>query len=168
MDVRSAVRGSARVIGLVAIGLGLVATGPVAAQSPDASASPMTPPASPMASVAPGLPIAVTLADFSVSPDPIEVAGLTVTLDVTNEGITPHNLAIRDASGTLLGTTETLSQGGQQPLTLTLPAPGTYITFCTLPGHESLGLVGELIVTADVAASPGASVSPIPSVSPAP
>lgn len=168
MDARTAVRGSARVLGLVAIGLGLVAMGPVAAQSPDESASPMTPTASPLASIVPGSTVEVTLADFSVSPDPIEVTGLTLTLDVTNEGITPHNLAIRDASGTLLGVTETLSQGGVQQLSLTVPSAGTYITFCTLPGHESLGLVGELIVSADAAASPGASDAPPPSASPAP
>ena len=141
IGARNAVRGSARVIGLAAIGLSLVAAGPVAAQSPSPPAS-MSQPGSALA----GPTVAVTLADFSVSPNPIEVAGLTLTLDVTNAGITPHNLTIRDEAGTVLGFTETMSQGGEQPLTLTLPGPGTYITFCSLPGHESLGLKGVLIV----------------------
>lgn len=165
--VRDAISGSARVIGLTVIGLSLIAVGPVAAQSPAASPASMATPV-PMASAMPGAAVAVTLADFSVSPNPIEVTGLTVTLDVTNAGITPHNLTIRDAAGTVLGYTETMSQGGEQPLTLTLPGPGTYITFCSLPGHESLGLKGELIVIADAPASPGSSPAPSSSASPVP
>jgi uncharacterized cupredoxin-like copper-binding protein len=119
-----------------------------------------------MASLVPGTsPVAVipvTLADFTVTPADLVVAGSTVSFDVVNDGPTPHNLAIRDAAGTLLGTTRDLSQGETETLTVTLPGPGDYITFCTLPGHESLGLKGTLTVTDGtmVGPSPAASMTP--------
>lgn len=94
----------------------------------------------------PSAAIPVTLADFTVTPDVIETTGTSISFQVVNEGPTPHNLAIRDASGTVLGVTSDLSTGDTEQLTITVPGPGTYITFCTLPGHESLGLKGELIV----------------------
>jgi plastocyanin len=93
-----------------------------------------------------GAAIPVTLADFTVAPGVIETTGATITFAVVNEGPTPHNLAVRDAAGTTLGVTSDLSSGVTEQLTITLPGPGTYVTFCTLPGHESLGLKGELIV----------------------
>lgn len=127
--------------------------------------------ASPMASGLPGSPvpaasavavIPVTLADFTVTPADLQATGTTVSFDVVNDGPTPHNLAIRDAAGTLLGTTPDLRQGERATLTLTLPAAGDYVTFCTLPGHESLGLKGTLTVTDGPASSP----MPVPSASP--
>jgi plastocyanin len=121
---------------------------------------------SPVASLAPDDPpaaaIPVTLADFTVTPTDLVVAGTTVAFDVVNDGPTPHNLAIRDAAGTLLGTTRDLSQGETETLTVILPGPGDYITFCSLPGHESLGLKGTLTVTdgSMVGSSPAASMTP--------
>ena len=155
--------------GLAALALLAASTAaPVGAQDPSpslavASGAPMSPaPASPAAT---GDTIAVTLADFMVTPMVIDATGPTVTFDVRNDGPTPHNFTVRDASGTVLGGTSTLSTGGTAQLTLTFPGPGTYITFCTLPGHESLGLKGELVVTdgpagpvaSPTTASPGAS-----------
>ena len=114
------------------------------------------------------MPIAVTLADFTVTPNPIQAVGLTVTFDVANQGPTPHNLTIRDQAGTVLGGTDNLSTGETVVLTVTVPGPGTYITFCSLPGHESLGLVGELIVTeAAPPGSPGVTPLASPAASPA-
>ena len=117
----------------------------------------MLPAASPAAA------IPVTLADFTVTPADLVVSGTAVSFDVVNQGPTPHNLAIRDAAGTLLGMTPDLSQGERAMLAVTLPGPGDYITFCTLPGHESLGLKGTLTVTGMPvisSPSPGASIAP--------
>jgi plastocyanin len=118
---------------------------------------------SPAASMAPGASaiatVPVTLADFTVTPGDIQVQGTTVSFGVVNDGPTPHNLTIRDDAGTVLGATPDLSQGEHATLTLTLPAAGTYITFCSLPGHESLGLKGTLVVTTGaVGSSPPAPV----------
>jgi uncharacterized cupredoxin-like copper-binding protein len=100
------------------------------------------------ASMAPaGAPIAITLADFMITPATIDAVGPTVTFDVSNQGPTPHNFTIRDSAGNILGATPNLSTGQSQPLMVTFPGPGTYIVFCSLPGHETLGVKGTLIVT---------------------
>jgi plastocyanin len=141
--------------------------GPVAAQDGSMAPAPSsaTVPASAVPSVVPeGAAIPVTLMDFHLDPPVIEAAGTTLTFDVVNRGPTPHNLTIRDASGTVLGATPDLSRGQTAQLVLTLPGPGTYVTFCSLPGHESLGVVGELIVTA-TGAQPSPSIIPLASPS---
>ncbi len=158
------VRRLASGLALVATALFAVSSG-VVAQDPSLSPS-MAPMPSPMASAAPGaspvMTIPVTLADFTVTPTDLVVSDTAVSFEVINDGPTPHNLAIRDAAGTILGTTPDLSQGERSTLTLTLPGPGDYVTFCTLPGHESLGLKGTLTVmdTATASPSPAASMTP--------
>ena len=43
-------------------------------------------------------------------------------------------------------TTRDLKRGETQTVSADI-APGTYTTFCSLPGHESLGVKGTLTVT---------------------
>ena len=64
----------------------------------------------------------------------------------------------------MLGATPGPEPGRERLLTLTLPAAGTYITFCSLPGHESLGVKGTLVV---VGTTPMGSPSASPMASPA-
>ncbi len=109
-----------------------------ATQSPVTSAAPTEAPSAALE----GTPI--TVKDFTLDPTTVMTAG-TVSLAVTNAGPTLHNVAIRDDAGTLLGTTADLREGESETLTVELPA-GTYILFCSLPGHESLGIKGTLTV----------------------
>ncbi|HEV7810525.1 MAG TPA: cupredoxin domain-containing protein [Candidatus Limnocylindrales bacterium] len=88
----------------------------------------------------------ITERDFKFDTPDVTVARSAVSLAVTNAGPTIHDLTIRDASGKVLGETEDLKAGASETLTLTLPA-GKYVIFCSLPGHESLGLKGTLTVT---------------------
>jgi uncharacterized cupredoxin-like copper-binding protein len=157
------VRRLASVPALAALAL-LALSGSAMAQdaSPMASAAPAS--SVPMASAAAAIP--VTLADFTVTPTDLVVAGTTVSFEVVNDGPTPHNLTIRDEAGTVLGATADLSQGEQATLTLTLPAAGTYITYCSLPGHESLGLKGTLTVTETDVSAPSGAPSPAASMVP--
>ena len=90
--------------------------------------------------------VMITVMDFMLSKPDITVAGPTVTFVVTNDGPTPHNVAVRDASGKVLMTTRDLKRGETQTVSADI-APGTYTTFCSLPGHESLGVKGTLTVT---------------------
>ncbi len=90
-----------------------------------------------------GTPIVVK--DFALDPTNLTVKG-TVTLAVTNEGPTIHNISIRDASGTVVGATKDLKPGESEALSVEIPA-GSYTMFCSLPGHESLGIKGALTVT---------------------
>ncbi len=92
-------------------------------------------------------PIVVNLADFMIEPTDVEVAGPTVTIEVASDGPTPHNLSVRDASGEVVMATEDLGRGDSETITAELE-PGEYVIFCSLAGHESLGMSGRLVVTA--------------------
>jgi len=88
---------------------------------------------------------AITVKDFTLDPKDVRVAG-SVSLAVTNAGPTIHNIAIRDAAGAVVGTTRDLRTGESETIAPTLKA-GTYTLFCSLPGHESLGIKGTLTVS---------------------
>ena len=90
--------------------------------------------------------IAVSVSDFMLDPADIEVTGTTVSFDVINDGPTPHNLTVRDEAGEVLMATGDLSVGESETISGELE-PGTYTIFCSLPGHESLGMTGTLTVT---------------------
>jgi plastocyanin len=84
--------------------------------------------------------------DFKLDPVDLEVSGGSVEIAVTNAGPTVHNVTIRDSAGKVLGATPDLREGESAALTATLAA-GSYTMFCSLPGHESLGIKGTLTVT---------------------
>ncbi len=83
--------------------------------------------------------------DFTLDPKGLAVTG-SVSLAVINDGPTVHNVSIRDASGTVVAATKDLAQGQSETLTVTIPG-GSYTLFCSLPGHESLGIKGSLTVS---------------------
>lgn len=95
---------------------------------------------------APSNATAVIVKDFKIEPVDIKVQGKAVSLAVTNQGPTIHNVTIRDASGTVIVASRDLKTGESETISATL-APGTYVLFCSLPGHESLGTKGTLEVT---------------------
>lgn len=110
------------------------------------SAATGTPSPIPSAPMATGNAVAVTVQDFKITPSAIRVVGDAVSLAVTNKGPTVHNVAIRDTGGTVVVTTRDLAPGESQTISAKL-APGDYVTFCSLPGHESLGTKGTLSVS---------------------
>lgn len=89
--------------------------------------------------------LTVTVSDFMIDPSDLAVDGSTVTIDVVNDGPTPHNLSVRDAEGEVLMATADLSTGETETITADLE-PGEYTIFCSLGGHESLGMSGTLTV----------------------
>jgi plastocyanin len=91
--------------------------------------------------------LAVNLMDFMIDPSELEAAGPTVTIEVTSDGPTPHNLTVRDTAGEVVMATADLSAGDAETITADL-APGDYTILCALAGHESLGMSGTLAVTA--------------------
>jgi len=110
-------------------------SGPASAASSSASA----------ASSASAEGTAVTVKDFKIDPVDIKASAGTVALAVSNAGPTIHNVAIRDASGKVLAITKDLKAGESETIAAELVA-GSYTTFCSLPGHESLGTKGTLEV----------------------
>lgn len=88
-------------------------------------------------------PVAVTLSEFAVEPGGVTVA-VGGALSVTNAGVQPHNLTVRDTD---LRTPD-LGNGGTAPLDLSPLSPGDYEVYCSIPGHAEAGMVGDLTVTA--------------------
>ena len=67
-----------------------------------------------------------------------------VTVDFTNPQAIPHDVAIEDDSGEVLGETEVVSEGSSSAEVEL--EPGTYTYFCTIPGHREAGMEGTLTV----------------------
>ena len=91
-------------------------------------------------------PTEIVVRDMTIDPGELSVPAGEIALAVTNEGPTPHNVRIRDANGDVLFGTRDLRRDESETTTGTLE-PGEYTMFCSLPGHESLGVVGTLTVT---------------------
>jgi plastocyanin len=128
---------------------GLVLLGAACAQPVGQTSVPAPTPASsatPSAAPAAADSTEVIVKDFTLDPLDVTVSGGTVSLAVTNQGPTVHNVAIRDAAGDLLGTTRDLRTGESEVITPDIAA-GSYVLFCSLPGHESLGIKGTLEVS---------------------
>jgi plastocyanin len=92
-------------------------------------------------------PSTVTLADFSINPTSLEAVSSGVVLEVANDGPTPHNLTVRNDAGEVLMATADLRRDQAETISAELPA-GEYVIFCSLAGHESLGMRGSLTITA--------------------
>lgn len=119
-------------------GTGTPATGgPATTTSPAAS--------TPASSGAAG--VAIQVRDFALDPGSLSVSAGTVTFAVTNDGPTLHNVKIRDGAGEVLFGTADLREGESESTTGDLE-PGEYVMFCSLAGHESLGIKGILTVSA--------------------
>ncbi len=74
----------------------------------------------------------------TAKPGPLELVS-------ANKASIPHNIALRDASGKLLGEGPDVSGGGSSKLSARVKA-GKYAFVCTVPGHEEGGMKGELTV----------------------
>lgn len=136
----------ASVITAVALTVVLAGCGRSAATTAQLPSAPyVTPPATTAATSAPSAATAITVKDFTLDPKDIRVQG-SVSLAVTNAGPTVHNIAIRDAAGAVVATTRDLKPGESETIAPRLAA-GTYTLFCSLPGHESLGIKGTLTVS---------------------
>ena len=139
-------------IAVAACSSGVAATfGPAPASAPVAGETALTAPSAAASAPAPTAPagaIVVHVRDFSLDPAEIDATSRTIALFVINDGPTIHNVSVRNASGQLLFATRDLKPGESQVVSATLPPGGPFITFCSLPGHESLGIRGSLVVKA--------------------
>jgi plastocyanin len=86
---------------------------------------------------------ALTLDDFLIRPQSVEVPAGRLTLTIVNRGRIGHNLRIERGHHTVFSLL-TLKPGRATTRTLTLPA-GTYRMLCSVPQHEILGQYGTLV-----------------------
>lgn len=134
-------------ISILALSLGLAACGGAQATTAPTTGAQATS-APPLASIAPSAEVDGTpfiVKDFTLDPLQVTAATGPVAFAVTNEGPTVHNLTIRDDADEVLSATADLRSGEAETLTADLPE-GSYVLFCSLPGHESLGMKGTLTV----------------------
>ena len=75
-----------------------------------------------------------------------EVPTGRVKLNVRNFGEDGHDLAIRTASGRVLGAIGEVRPGRSATLSVRLRKPGRYRVFCALEGHEAKGMHAVLRV----------------------
>ena len=121
-----------------------------AATQPAVAPSAATQPAatgSPSAASSADATAAIEVRDFELDPAALSVAGSTIALDVTNTGPTVHNVTVRDDAGQVVLASRDLREGESETVVGPI-APGSYVLFCSLAGHESLGIKGSLTVTA--------------------
>jgi plastocyanin len=90
---------------------------------------------------APAGAVQVTLSEFAISPAAIS-APLGGTIVVTNTGTAEHNFSVR---GTNVKTSN-IAPGGSATLRLDGVKKGHYAVFCSVTGHEALGMHGTLDV----------------------
>ncbi len=113
------------------------------AAAPASAGSPTSSTAAPVASASSGgggsggasTTINATEKDFAIALDKSSVSAGSVTFKVTNQGPSPHNIAIKE----LKKTSDTYDPGKPGQFTVDLPA-GTYTVICEIPGHEQLGM----------------------------
>jgi uncharacterized cupredoxin-like copper-binding protein len=104
----------------------------------------------------------VEVASHDIFFEPSEVtipANTDVTVNLPNEGVTPHNFSI-DA----LNIDVDIAPGATEQVVINAPA-GEYEYYCNVPGHKQAGMAGTLIVSEDAAAAPAGAAKP--AVSPA-
>ena len=86
----------------------------------------------------------VTESDFKIATPSTTLKAGAITFDVKNDGQTEHDLVVT-GNGITQGTPRF---GGGQTKTLKVTLkPGTYKLFCSVPGHEQLGMKLNITVT---------------------
>ena len=90
-----------------------------------------------------GETVDISETEFALDPsDPTAAAG-TVTLNVSNDGQTVHDLEV-EGNG-VEEVTPTIEAGASAQLKVDLE-PGEYEIYCTIPGHADQGMEGTLTV----------------------
>lgn len=90
-------------------------------------------------------PLRLTLSEYRVSPQVVQVPAGRVELVVRNGGTIVHRLEIRTADRTrALAASPPLRPGETARLTVELP-PGEYLATCPLDRHHTLGEHGALV-----------------------
>lgn len=67
-----------------------------------------------------------------------------VTVELNNSQALPHDVAIEDSSGEVVGKTDTITESSAS--TVVELKPGTYTFYCSVPGHREAGMEGTLTV----------------------
>jgi plastocyanin len=82
--------------------------------------------------------------ELKFDPPDLSTKAGTLEIDYDNPSPVPHSIALADPSGTILDESEI---GASQTFSITADVkPGTYLYYCTVPGHREAGMEGKLTV----------------------
>jgi len=99
------------------------------------------PKASPAAPAPAGVVLNVTGSEYSFAPSPLKATAGQTTIRFTNKGAVEHDFMI-DALGIHL-----VAQPGKTVEKSVTLKPGTYKSYCSVPGHSQSGMQGTLKVS---------------------
>ncbi|HWH32122.1 MAG TPA: plastocyanin/azurin family copper-binding protein [Egibacteraceae bacterium] len=83
-----------------------------------------------------------TAADIKFADAPATAPAGTVTIELVNEGGSPHDVTFEELGDDPV----VVAQGGETATGTAELEPGTYTYYCSVPGHRSAGMEGELTV----------------------
>ncbi|HEY4584721.1 MAG TPA: multicopper oxidase domain-containing protein [Acidimicrobiia bacterium] len=83
----------------------------------------------------------LTLTEFAIDGE-FEFAPGPLVLEVTNEGTQMHNLTLEEGPATA-----DLNIGDSASLDVGEMGEGTYLVFCSIPGHRAAGMEASLVIT---------------------
>jgi uncharacterized cupredoxin-like copper-binding protein len=176
-------------INLAILLIGVTWIGPIQASRNRAEAAARAPvtrptaaPAVARAAVAPTGPVAVSLDQWSITPQTSTVAAGPVTFDVSNDGSITHEFVVmrtdtpaadfhigsfegekprvnEDTVGTNVGETGDMEAATTKSVTIDLK-PGHYVFMCNLPAHYGLGMHTDFTVSAASAPAERATTAP--------
>jgi plastocyanin len=90
--------------------------------------------------------VQITAREYSFTLSRPEVPAGKVIVEFVNRGQDEHDLhAIGPPEGVSVGALPNILPGAHPQLSLNL-RPGSYILFCSLPGHEAKGMKATLVV----------------------
>jgi plastocyanin len=119
------------------------------ASSSTPAVAPATTPSTSKTTKAPSAPTTISLAAnpegvLKFDKSTLAATAGSVSISFTNNSPVPHNVTVASPSGSVIGATATF-QGGTKILPLNLK-PGTYVFYCSVPGHRAAGMEGKLTV----------------------
>jgi glucose/arabinose dehydrogenase len=88
----------------------------------------------------------VVAREWSVVPSKLTLPAGRVVVELDNLGQDPHDLRIERANDPTTGFDFTLARAGTRETQSLQLGPGTWKLFCTLPGHEALGMHAVITV----------------------